>query len=196
MELMAYLGDEDDVQSQITIRKHENETVIDCRDLNESYDLVVDGDTEESRSLANVAPIEEIPLEKVTAYRYSDASSEADVPFGKRQRLDEAGYSSTYPIVWKRGDDTYIIISGRPVVQLLVEFGFDRIPVHVLEDDLEALRCWARRHFPHPAEESDFSHGTYDVEQQEEAINRLLDRWERSEIETIERLQYALERFE
>jgi len=195
MDLIEYLGGDDDVRDQITIRRHENEVVVDCSDLDPKYDLVVDGDTDESRSLPYVPQVEDVSLDRISRYTYSSAdlprSDELDAD--ERRRLRDLGFLPTYPLAWRRKEEIYQLVGGGPIVELLVNFGYNRIPLHVVESPLVALQYWATLNFPHPDDERDNRYGLFDPEQRSKVLDNLLQEWNRSDVRELDRLRYALD---
>lgn len=102
----------------------------------------------------------------------------------------------TLPVARRLGDGTFEVLDGNRRLASARAVDHDTIAVHPINvDDWEALRYWAKDHFP--STDSETSDGMHlDREQQWERLEQLLSFWDEEELRRCSELAAALNRFE
>jgi len=150
-----------------------------------------DGDRIEPDS---APPIESVPTERIYHDQYApeSANQEQRTSLVEWVRIHER--MPTLPVARRFEDGTMAVLDGNRRLQVAQEVGLDSILVHPLNlSDWEALRYWAKDHFPSPEGESYGWH--YDEEQQRAELETLLEDWDESELRRCRELDVALNRY-
>lgn len=205
-DILAYLetdtepveNDGTDPLSKIEVREFENEIIVDCRGLAALDDVPrVEVEGEESVSLETVPPVEEVPVDSVRTCEYSVVDSDVLNRFSPEQirRFRRLGYFPSFPVAYELSNGEHELIDGIPRGRIAQAVGLDSMTLQVIDGGLwEATKHWAKAYFPHPKDEDPETAGYYSPEEQEEALEILLDDWSEDELRRIPELDHALDR--
>lgn len=201
VHLPDYLSPDEEDVGAIELKFSEDEILVDCREL-ENTDkfsaIEVRGVEDETVGLEDLPPVEEVDMNDVVPNRFDVLSPDrpehlSSAPDAGARLVKEWGFFPNFPVA-RKVEDGYELLDGHVRAKGGKDAGLDRMPIYVLElSDKEAMFYWAQGHFPHPDDEQGQEVAFYSEEEQRDALERMLEDWDRDVLRESDCLRHALE---